>query len=383
MKTTVRSRFGAGALALTLVLAACGSDDDGGSSEVDTTDAAPPTEAPEATEAPVTTEGGSDATDVEQTGGDTASGGVPEGATIVEISGDLANLDGVEVGIANLAPVPGAERWSRPLEECLVANGATVDFQDIGGDPTKLPAILDGWEASGKQAIFNIGIDMTGQESTIARFVDAGVPFVTWGAGNPEGVVALDANQVEDGRIIARYVAEQIGGEGSVVLVNANNPALQSREEGIQEVFADFPDIDLSIVGDALGFTAEAAQTATEAALQADPDVVAVIGGFGSLGVGAATAVEAAGSDAIVVSMNGDPEEYEAIRSGGPFKATVADGHEYGGEAACQIAAAMLGGEPAPGGGDPIFATSVLVTEDNLPAEGEIEPTPRQFYQLS
>ena len=186
-------------------------------------------------------------------GGDTAAGGVPDGATIVEISGDLANLDGVEVGIANLAPVPGAERWSRPLEECLVANGATVDFQDVGGDPTKLPAILDGWEASGKQAVFNIGIDMSGQDSTIARFVDAGVPFITWGAGNPTGVVALDANQVEDGRIIARYVADQIGGEGSVVLVNANNPALQSREEGIQEVFADFPGIELTIVGDALG----------------------------------------------------------------------------------------------------------------------------------
>ncbi len=76
------------------------------------------------------------------------------------------------------------------------------------------------------------------------------------------------------------------------------------------------------------------------------------------------------------------PRSTEGHPLGGPFKATVADGHEYGGEAACQIAAAMLGGEPAPGGGDPIFATSVLVTSDNLPAEGEIEPTPRQFYQI-
>ena len=369
MKTQARSRIGAGALALALVVAACGSDDSSSSEPAATDAAATATDAPVATDAP-------------SAGGDTASGGVPEGATIVEISGDLANLDGVEVGIANLAPVPGAERWSRPLEECLVANGATVDFQDVGGDPTKLPAILDGWEASGKQAVFNIGIDMSGQDSTIARFVDAGVPFITWGAGNPTGVVALDANQVEDGRIIGAYVAEQIGGEGSVVLVNANNPALQSREEGIQEVFADFPDIELTIVGEALGFSAESAQTSTEAALQADPDVVAVIGGFGSLGVGAATAVESAGSDAIVVSMNGDPEEYAAISAGGPFVATVADGHEYGGEAACQIAAAMLGGEPALGGGAPIFATSVLVTADNVPAEGEIEPTARQFYQL-
>jgi ribose transport system substrate-binding protein len=195
--------------------------------------------------------------------------------------------------------------------------------------------------------------------------------------------VSLDANQEEDGRIIARYVAEAIGGAGDVVLVNANNPALQSREAGIKEVFAEFPDITLTVTGEALGFSAESAQTSTEAALQANPDVKAVIGGFGSLGIGAANAVSAAGSDAIVVSMNGDPEEYAAIREGGPFKATVADGHEFGGAAACQIAASMLAGNPAPGEpGKPILATSVLVTADNVPAEGEIESTPRKFYQL-
>ncbi len=166
-------------------------------------------------------------------------------------------------------------------------------------------------------------------------------------------------------------------------LVNANNPALQSREAGIKEVFDGYPDITLTVGGDALGFTSEAAQTATETALQANPNIKAVIGGFGSLGVGAATAVTAANSDAIVVSMNGDPEEYAAIRSGGPFKATVADGHEYGGEAACKIASSMLAGNPAPGtAGKPILTTSVLVTSDNVPADGEIEPTPRLFYQL-
>jgi ribose transport system substrate-binding protein len=345
---------------------ACSSDE---SSDTATTTAE--TAAPDATDAPTAA------------GPDTSKGEIPEGGVEVTIEGDVTTLSGVAAGIANLAPVPGAERWSRPLEACLKDNGADVDFQDVGGDPTKLPGILDAWLAAGRTAVFNIGIDMSGQESTISRFGEASTPFITWGAGNPEGVVSLDANQEEDGRIIGRYVAEQIGGAGDVVLVNANNPALQSREAGIKEVFADFPDIKLTVVGEALGFSAESAQTSTEAALQANPDVKAVIGGFGSLGVGAANAVTAAGSDAIVVSMNGDPEEYDAIRSGGPFKATVADGHEFGGEAACQIAASMLAGNAAPGEpGKQILATSVLVTADNLPAEGETESTPRKFYQL-
>ncbi len=383
-----------GLAAVLMTAAACGGDSDDSEATADeptaeATAEAPTAEAPEPTEAPATDPPATEAPAPDATeapaadGPDTSIGEIPEGGVEVTIEGDVSTLAGVTAGIANLAPVPGAERWSRPLEACLVDNGADVDFQDIGGDPTKLPAILDAWLAGGRQLAFNIGIDMSGQESTLAGFGDAGVPFITWGAGNPEGVVSLDANQEEDGRIIARYVAEQIGGAGDVLLVNANNPALQSREAGIAEVFAEFPDISLTVTGDALGFTVEAAQASTEAALQANPDIVAVIGGFGSLGIGAANAVEAAGSAAIVVSMNGDPEEYAAIRAGGAFKATVADGHEFGGEAACQIAASMLAGNPPPGeAGVPIFATSVLVTADNVPADGEIEATPRKFYQL-
>ncbi len=327
-----------------------------------------------------TTGGG---TTVQASGPNTAKGEMPAGAVEVSITGDVSKLKGVTAGIANLAPVPGAERWSRRLEKCLKANGATTDFQDVGGDATKLPALLDGWLATETKAVFNIGIDMSGQDSVIAKFSASKVPFITWGAGSPAGVVALDANQEEDGRIIAQYVVGQLGGKGHVFLVNANNPALQSREKGIKEVFAKVPGISLAVGGEATGFTAESAQKATESALQADPDIKAVIGGFGSLGVGAATAVTAAKSSAIVVSMNGDPEEYAAIRAGGPFKATVADGHEYGGEAACKIAASMLAGNPAPGkAGKPILTTSVLVTSSNVPADGQIEPTPRKFYQL-
>jgi len=377
---SINKRFAGTILVATLAVtaAACGNDD----SSTDTTSAPATTAAPDTTSAPDTAAPDTTSAPV-PSGPNTAAGEVPEGGVEVAISGDVSVFAGLEVGIANLAPVPGAERWSRPLEKCLTDAGAIVDFQDVGGDPTKLPGILETWQAAGKAAVFNIGIDMSGQDSLIAQFSDNGTPFVIWGAGNPAGVVALDANQEEDGRIIARYVAEQIGGEGDVVLVNANNPALQSREDGIKEVFAGFPGIKLIVTGEALGFTEESAQTSTEAALQANPDVKAVIGGFGSLGIGAARAVEAAASDAIVVSMNGDPEEYAAIRAGGAFKATVADGHEYGGQAACEIAASILAGNAAPGqAGVPILATSVLVTADNVPAEGAIEATQRAFYQL-
>jgi hypothetical protein len=43
----------------------------------------------------------------------------------------------------------------------------------------------------------------------------------------------------------------------------------------------------------------------------------------------------------------------------------------------------MIAGNAAPGtAGKQILATSVLVTADNVPAEGSSEATPREFYQL-
>jgi ABC-type sugar transport system substrate-binding protein len=310
-----------------------------------------------------------------------AGSAIPEGATEIVPEGDLTTWAGKKVGIANLAPVPGAERFTKIVQACVEANGGTADYQDVGGDPTKLPAILENWISEGVSAVFNAGIDMTGIESLIGQANDANIPILTWGAGNPEGVINLAPEVTEEGRNWGRYLIDALGGEGDVLLVTAQNPALVSREEGLKEVL-EGTNIKLTVTGDPLGFSVEAAQKATETALQANPNIKAVIGAFGSLGVGAAIAVKAANSDAIVLGANGDPEEYDAIRSDGPFKMTLAGGHEFGGEAACKIAAGILGGGSVPGTvGKEIFTTSVIVTADNVPAEGKPEATPRKLYQ--
>jgi ribose transport system substrate-binding protein len=342
-----------------LLVAACGNDD---SSSTNT--AAATTQAPATTSAPV------------------AATQIPSGASEIIPTGDLGQWAGKTVGIANLAPVPGAERFTKVVQACVEANGGTADFQDVGGDPTKMPAILENWINQNVAAVFNAGIDMTGLESLIKALNDADIPILTWGAGNPSGVINLTPEVLEEGRNWGRYLIEQLGGEGDVLLVTAQNPALLSREVGLKEVLAG-TNIKLTVTGDPLGFSVEAAQKATETALQANPNYKAVIGAFGSLGVGAAIAVEAAGSSALVLGANGDPEEFDAIRAGGPFKMTLAGGHEFGGEAACQIAAGIIAGGAAPGAvGKEIYTTSVIVTADNVPAAGSPEGTPRRLYQL-
>jgi ribose transport system substrate-binding protein len=287
---------------------------------------------------------------------------------------------GKSVGILNLAPVPGATRWSEPLKACLTAHGAKVDFVDVGGDITKAGPTIQGWLSSDIKAIFDIGIPVDGQVSLIKQANDKKVPVILWGAGSPPGTVALDANQTVDGVLIAEYVVNKLNGSGKVVILsNSTNPALRQREQGALAVFSQYRGIKV-LQKEVTTFSVEGAQKLTAVTLQANPDVGAFIGAYGDFGVGATNAVTQGHSKAIVVSMNGDPEEYAAIGKGGPFKATIADGHEAGSQLACQTGAVMLGGgKPL---GSHLFLSSVFVDGSKLPAAGKSNDDARTVDSL-
>jgi ABC-type sugar transport system substrate-binding protein len=310
-----------------------------------------------------------------------AQGTCTEESCTVYKSVPYSAYKGVKVGILNLAPVPGATRWSAPLQACLKAHGASVDYVDVGGDITKAGPTIQGWLSSGIKAVFDVGIPLDGQTSLIKQANSAKIPIITWGAGNPAGTISLDANQYVDGVEIAEYLINKIGDTGTIAyLSNSTNPALREREAGSMAVFGQYPKIKVQ-QKQVNTFSVEGAQQTAAAVLTASPNLSAIVGAYGDFGVGAANAVTRAGDKTtIVVSMNGDPEEYSAIRSGGPLKATIADGHEAGGQLACETGAVMLnGGQPL---GTHMFLSSVFVDSSNLPPNGQTNDSPRTVETL-
>ena len=350
---------------VTLVAAACGSSSSGKAA------------------APATTNGGTASSQTVQAATTTGSSGTKE-CTVEQCnvypSVPWSAYSGVHVGILNLAPVPGATRWSAPLKSCLASHGANVDYVDIGGDMTKTAPTIRGWLTSGVKAIFDIGIPLAGEQSLLDQAKAQHIPVITWGAGNPAETVALDANQTVDGVQIAEYLVNTLGTSFSVELLsNSTNPALVSRMAGVRAVLGQYPQINVSYQ-QVQDFSVESAQQTATAVLQAHPDMTAIVGAYGDYGVGAANAVSRAGAKTVVVSMNGDPEEYSAIRSGGPLKATIADGHEAGGQLACETGAIMLsGGQPV---GTHVYLSSTFVNSANLPPAGQTDDTPRVVETL-
>jgi phosphate transport system substrate-binding protein len=135
---TPKRRVLAGALALTLVAAACGSDDDA-SSDTDApeaTDAPAATDAPEATDAP-------DTTDEEMT--ETTDAPAQGGSEI-----DIASATGTLIGAGASSQAAGMQGWQAGFQ--AIATGATVEYDPIGSGGGRETFLSGGSDFAGSDA---------------------------------------------------------------------------------------------------------------------------------------------------------------------------------------------------------------------------------------
>lgn len=148
---------------------------------------------------------------------------------------------------------------------------------------------------------------------------------------NSERLCFLGTDYVEFGRIMMRQAAKATGETGGVIISNnlsAGTPSVASVMQGLREEVEDFPNMYIAAEVDD---TSDAAVAATKvgAALLANPDVTAVIGGQSVSAIGAVTALKEAGKagDVKVISIDRDVATLEYIKNGDIY-ATVA-GKQY------------------------------------------------------
>jgi ribose transport system substrate-binding protein len=95
--------------------------------------------------------------------------------------------------------------------------------------------------------IINPG-DQTGLNSALEEAVEEGVVVVAVDQEiGAEGVINVTIDQKEWAMISARWLAEQLGGTGRILLIEGfvGHPANEARMEGVAEVLAEYPDIEV------------------------------------------------------------------------------------------------------------------------------------------
>ena len=239
----------------------------------------------------------------------------------------------IGVGAQGLSsPVPSrlANEWRRVGE----ANGWEILTVDGGGDMQKVIDAALTWVQMGVDAI-HIFFPPAGSIGELAEACEAaGIPLITTGYGCGQGqTFDVGMSDFEGGVKMTQWLFDTLGREGEIAVLHWDQvPCPRQRYAMLEAMLPEYPNISVvaSHVAKFPG-AGEDCRTAMENILLAHPEIDGVWGAWDELTMGAVQAVIAEGRDDIVcVGIDGNLSTFDAIRSGGPFKMTIAPDWEQG-----------------------------------------------------
>lgn len=237
-----------------------------------------------------------------------------------------------------MCPLSSLEYWQAHragLEDACAELGVTPKF--VGNDKLDADAMC---------AIFETAINDPNCAGIISacHFPDAYEPLVRAAKEkgipvcfqtiepleNSERLCFLGTDYVEFGKMMMRQAAEATGEQGNVIISNnlsAGTPSVADVMTGLREEVKNYP--NMKIVAE-VDDTSDAAVAATKvgAALLANENVTAIIGGQSVSAIGAVTALKENGIEGVeVISIDRDAATLEYIQSGDIYATVV--GKQY------------------------------------------------------
>jgi ribose transport system substrate-binding protein len=143
--------------------------------------------------------------------------------------------------------IENIETVAAELEEAM---GITIDLviesedTDAAGQEQQILNLIN----RGVDGIIINPGDAEALRLTLEDAVAQGIPVISVDQEvDGEGVVNVVIDQTEWARISARWLAEQLGGEGKIVLIEGfvGHPANTARMTGVEEVLAEYPGIEV------------------------------------------------------------------------------------------------------------------------------------------
>ncbi|MFW6069482.1 MAG: ABC transporter substrate-binding protein [bacterium] len=212
-------------LILALGLVACG-----GGAEEDTPEAEEPTTEAEVEEPEVDEEEQEDAEEP-----------AAEEAFTIGVSNGFVGSEWRTQMIQNLQEA-NEEYMEMGVTDDLVIESADTDVQ---GQIQQIQNLMN----RGVDAIIVNPNSQDGLNSVLEEAADAGIVVIAIDQEiSAAGAYNVVIDQTEWARISARWLAEELGGEGDVVLIEGlvGHPANEARMQGVEEVFSEYPDINVA-----------------------------------------------------------------------------------------------------------------------------------------
>lgn len=244
--------------------------------------------------------------------------------------------------------------------------GVTLNVQDAGDDALKQADQLANAVATKAGVVLVNPVDSDAVGNSIEMLNQADIPAIaldrTANAGELTSYVASD--NIAGGQQAADVMAEAIGKEGKIIILQGTPGSSSSRDrgQGFRDQIATYPNIEV-VAQQTAGFDRTEGLDVATNLLQAHSDVVGIFAENDEMALGAIEATAGRAGDEIkIVGFDGTTEGLTAVEAGTMTASIAQQPRELGAQAVDQ-ARRLFDGEPV---ADVVPVEVVTVTEENV-----------------
>jgi ribose transport system substrate-binding protein len=261
-----------------------------------------------------------------------------------------------------------------------IAKGAEAKARELGGPDVKVSAVSSGYDlnqqanhiddfiAAKVDLIVLNAADSKGIAPAVKKARAAGIQIVAVDVAAEGGVGAtVMSDNTQAGRMAATRLVEQLGGRGSVVIINGPPvSAVRDRVAGAEAVFKAHPGIKVLSRDQNAGGNRMGGMNVMTDLLTAHADIAGVFAINDPTALGAVLALRQARREGVVVvGVDGAPEAEKALRDAkGGLAATAAQDPFSMAAKAVEVGVALLRGEKLTQ--EMILVPVTLVTRENI-----------------
>jgi len=240
------------------------------------------------------------------------------------------------------------------LEEAAKKDNIQIQFEDAQGDVVRQINQVQGFLNQKVDAVIVLPVDTAATANMTRAAVEAQTPLVYVNRHPdervlPKGVVTVASNDIEAGQLQMRYLAEKLGGKGTLAIIMGDlaQNSTHDRTEGVKQVLKDYPGIKI-VEQQSAEWQRNKGMDLTSNWLLAGTSFDAIVANNDEKAIGAAMALQQAGKtkgEIAIVGIDGLPDGLAAIKRG-MLVASVFQDPKAQAATALQAAIKMIKGEP-------------------------------------
>ena len=248
----------------------------------------------------------------------------------------LADEEKVDIAVVSISAADSNNvRYIKGLEDGAEQYGYEVSVLDADGSTDKANSAFANFVSRGADVIVDMVFPATSIATGLKSAEDAGLPVVTWGGGMADGVWYTNGSGGPTATDVIKKMIEDMDGEGELLaLTYHEGQVARDREAILDELLADYPDIEVTKNEVNIPGTLQNAMEYANAWLAsrpADGTNYAVWGSWDDPALGAISTLKQMGrTDVKVYGQNGNADALQAILDGTMTATSWQSGYDEG-----------------------------------------------------